>query len=203
MTTAARYGRKSVTLPDGRRVTGKYPGLSGVTILEHMLRDELAETVRGMTEAALPYGRADVLSEQAVFEVESYAKWRNGMRQVLAYGMQTGLRPSLALFGKAHGKDDVGRLYKKLRDGTPRVDLWWFNGTYWTHVHANAACRNMLAPDVAEVTRKLRTKRPGRVLPELVPEAESRPYVPKQLVLSEAQRRAMEAHAKYSPGDQF
>lgn len=57
-------------MPDGRRVYGRDPGRSRVTLLEHLLRDELAIAVQGVTEAALPYGRADVLTERAVYEVE-------------------------------------------------------------------------------------------------------------------------------------
>ena len=89
--TARKYLRRAVTLPDGRQVTGWPPGTAGGRLLEHQLRDKLAAQLGGITEAALPYGRPDVLTASAVFEVEPARQWRHGVRQVLAYPAQTGL----------------------------------------------------------------------------------------------------------------
>jgi hypothetical protein len=143
--TARRYLRAHVTLADGRVISGQRPGCAGVTITEHWLRDELASQLCGITEALLPYGRADVLTATAVFEVEAARKWRAGMRQVLAYSAQTGLPPALALFGNAH-RDDVLKRYLTLRDGRPPVQLWWHGGYRWHHIASRRVCRNMEAP---------------------------------------------------------
>ena len=63
--TALRYLRKGVTLPDGRQIEGHAPGVAGATLPDHELRDELARQLNGMTEAVLPYGRADVLTKSS------------------------------------------------------------------------------------------------------------------------------------------
>jgi hypothetical protein len=99
VTSIDRYLRRWVELPDGRRVYGRDPGRSFITQVEHVLRDELGRTVRGVVEAVLPFGRADVLTAEAVFEVEPAARWRSGVRQALTYAAQTGLSPKVALFG--------------------------------------------------------------------------------------------------------
>lgn len=141
-----RQGRQHITLPDGRTILGYVPGMSGTVHFEHFLRDELARRLRGLTEAKLPYGRADVITEQSVFEVEPFTKWRNGVRQVLAYSAQTGLQPTLALFGEAR-RDEVLKVFLKLRDGSPRVHLWWYSSRTWHGVGARRDCRAMGAPD--------------------------------------------------------
>lgn len=142
--TLDRYLRSYITLPDGRRIAGRKPGRSGVSCAEHLLRDELARTVHGITEASLDYGRADVMTGQAVFEVESATKWRHGVRQVLAYSAACGLPPSLALFGEAKN-EEVLRIYLKLRDGQPKIDLWWFGSGAWLPITARTHCRCMPA----------------------------------------------------------
>jgi hypothetical protein len=147
--TARRYLRTSITLPDGRLITGWPPGQAGGQLEEHRLRDKLAAQLHGITEATLPYGRADVLTERIVFEVEPWRQWRHGVRQVLAYSVQTGLPPALALFGTIH-RDDLLKLYLKLRGDICRgnagaVGLWWWAGDFWQHISSRARCRNMPA----------------------------------------------------------
>jgi hypothetical protein len=146
--TARRYLRQAITLPDGRQITGWPPGTAGGRLEEHRLRDKLAAQLRGITEACLPYGRADVLTATAVYEVETARKWRGGVRQVLAYAAQTGLPPALALFGTIH-RDDLLELYIKLRgemwwrSGAVPIALWWWNGAVWEHISSRSRCRNM------------------------------------------------------------
>lgn len=140
--TARQYLRMSVTLPDGRIIKGSAPGMSACTLKEHVLRDLLADQLHGITEACLPYGRADVMTAAAVFEVETAAKWRTGVRQVLAYSAQCGLPPALALFGQIHYAD-LAKLYIKLRDGRPPVSLWWWSGHSWNQISSRRACRSM------------------------------------------------------------
>jgi hypothetical protein len=144
---ARRYLRRSITLPDGRQITGWPPGTAGGQLEEHRLRDKLAAQLHGITEACLPYGRADVLIATAVFEVERAKKWRNGVRQVLAYSAQTGLPPAIALFGVIH-HDDLLALYLKTRrrayaSAAGTVALWWWNGGTWEHISSRSRCRNM------------------------------------------------------------
>ena len=85
--TARSYLRETVVLPDGRQIVSWPPGAAGGQLLEHRLRDKLATQLGGITEAQLPYGRADVLTKDTVFEVEPAENWRHGVRQVLAYGV--------------------------------------------------------------------------------------------------------------------
>ena len=89
--TTRNYLRATISLPDGRQINGWPPGSAGGQLLEHRLRDELATQLGGITEAQLPYGRADVLTKDTVFEVEPAENWRHGVRQVLAYAAQVGL----------------------------------------------------------------------------------------------------------------
>lgn len=139
------HTKKWVQLPDGRHVYGRYPGTSGVTLLEHRLRDDLARKLGGVTEAVLPYGRPDVLTASQVIEVEPLKSWRHGVRQVLAYSQQTDLPPVLALFGRID-QPGVLRLYLKLRDGHPAVELWW-HGFVWQDITSRRACRSMPEPE--------------------------------------------------------
>ena len=120
-------GRLPVT-QRGRQFWGHPPGHSAVqSLTEHRLRDLLAEQLHGLTEVTLPLGRADVMTTDAVFEVEHWAKWREGARQVLAYAATAGPDTALALFGAAT-TDEVRRLYLKVRDTLPSVQLWWYWG---------------------------------------------------------------------------
>jgi hypothetical protein len=149
--TIDRYTARSITLPDGRLIWGRRPGHSGGNLLEHRLRDQLAQRVNGITEAVLPYGRADVLTADAVFEVEPAQAWRHAVRQALAYSAQCALPPAIALFGQTH-RDDVLKVYLKLRDGRPPITLWWYSGSDWTRITSRAACLNQEAPEAATST---------------------------------------------------
>ena len=144
--TIDQFTRRPITLPDGRIIFGKIPGHSGGRLVEHQLRDELARQLRGVTEAVLPYGRADVMTTDRVFEVEPASQWRHGVRQALAYYAQCGLLPAVALFGEAHSTQ-VLRIYLKLRDGAPAIELWWYAPGRWDRISSRAACRNQVAPD--------------------------------------------------------
>jgi hypothetical protein len=114
--TGRSYHRETVILPDGRRITGWSPGAAGGQLLEHRLRDNLATQLGGITEAQLPYGRADVLTKDTVFEVEPAENWRYGVRQVLAYAAQVGLPPAVALFGTVAAERMLA-VYEQLSGG--------------------------------------------------------------------------------------
>lgn len=120
---------------------------------EHLLRDELARQIRGITEAQLEFGRADILTADAVFEVESAAKWRHGARQALAYSAECGLPPSLALFGQAD-REQVRRVLIKLTNCTPQIALWWHTGHSWNRLTARKQCRDM--PPLDAVIERLK-----------------------------------------------
>jgi hypothetical protein len=135
----ARYKKKMIATPNGAEVSGFIPGLAGGVLLEHRLRDQLAKQVNGVTEATLGYGRADVLTAETVFEVEPMKAWRHGVRQTLGYSAMTGCKPAIALFGKAT-PDQVLRIYMKLRDGRPAIELWWWNGR-WNRITNRKQCR--------------------------------------------------------------
>jgi hypothetical protein len=150
---ARRRLRRTITLPDGRTITGWPPGTAHGRLLEHQLRDKLAAQLGGITEAVLPYGRADVLTNTAVFEVEPAKQWRHGVFQAYAYAAQTGLPPAVALFGAIHHTDLLKR-YLKLRSdhwsrsNTAPVALWWWDGAAWTPISSRTRCRNMPAPTI-------------------------------------------------------
>jgi len=143
---ARRYLRATISLPDGRLIVGGQPGTSGATLLEHELRDRLAGQLGGITEAVLPYGRADVLTASAVFEVEPYRSWRHGVRQALAYSAQTGLPPAVALFGAVTEEGILnvfGKLVGRFGSSPVRVPvaLWWWDRTRWEAVTGTGKCR--------------------------------------------------------------
>ncbi len=134
-----RYRLRPVTVPNGRTVTGAMPGRSAITLLEHALRDELATTVGGVTEASLGYGRADVLTADTAFEVEPAKAWRHAVRQAIGYAAQTGCEPAVALFGAAHA-EQVADIYLRLRDGQPPAALWWYSDGHWQRISSRGAC---------------------------------------------------------------
>jgi hypothetical protein len=135
-----RYKKKTIITPNGAEVSGFIPGLAGGVLLEHRLRDKLAKRINGVTEATLGYGRADVLTAETVFEVEPMMAWRHGVRQALGYAAMTGCKPAVGLFGKASA-DQVLRIYTKLRDGKPPIELWWWSGMQWNRITNRRQCR--------------------------------------------------------------
>lgn len=144
MDVLGRYGSTPVSVPNGRMIHGRMPGLSAVTLREHELRDVLARQIGGVTEASLGYGRADVLTSAVVFEVEPAKAWRHAVRQALQYAAQSGCEPAVALFGPA-SKDRVLDIYLRLRDGLPPVQLWWWHEPSWLHISSRAKCRQAAA----------------------------------------------------------
>lgn len=157
-----------IALPDGRRVPGFLPGQAGrrgkrpmdlfladqrgcpatEAIEEYQLRDDLARQVVGLTEVRLPLGFADVMTRDAVFEVEPRHSWRNGARQALAYACQCGLPPALALFRAitaAEMRDIFTELQAVSLPGIPgsSISLWWWTGQAWQQVTSLAQCADM------------------------------------------------------------
>lgn len=58
---------------------------------ESYFRDLLAKQVGGRIEVTLPFGRADVMTDTMVWEVEPATRYPAGVRQALHYGAMTGL----------------------------------------------------------------------------------------------------------------
>lgn len=123
-----------VRAPDGRVFLGRYPqDVPRNSETEYCVA--LAELVGGVLEVVLPAGRADVATNEVVFEVESIATWRHGAQQAFAYGAMSGLKPALALFGR----DEYLDVYLEVRDKMLGLDLWvWRNGG-WVHATSRAS----------------------------------------------------------------
>lgn len=90
---------------------------------EHYFRDLLAKQVGGRTEVTLPFGRADVMTDTMVWEVEPASRYPAGVRQALHYGAQTGLTAALASYGP---NALVAKVFDHLaKIPAPGVELWW------------------------------------------------------------------------------
>lgn len=90
---------------------------------EHYFRDLLAKQVGGRTEVILPFGRADVMTDTMVWEVEPASRYPAGVRQALQYASQTGLTAALASYGPNALVTKVFDHLAKLP--APGVELWW------------------------------------------------------------------------------
>lgn len=78
-----------------------FPGdLDGLPAGEHesFYRDRWAKHCGGDTEVVQPDGtRVDVQTDTHAIEIERAARWRDGIGQALAYGLQSNRRPALVL----------------------------------------------------------------------------------------------------------
>jgi hypothetical protein len=167
-THKANLRKGVIELPDGRTVSGFLPGQAGrrgkgsmglflarqrgcpatEAAEEYQLRDSLARQVGGLTEVRLPLGLADVMTGDAVFEVEPRHSWRDGARQALAYSRQCGLPPALALFRAIPAEEMRGILtvlQAMTLPGAPDgfITLWWWTGRAWQQVSSLAQCADM------------------------------------------------------------
>jgi hypothetical protein len=97
----------------------------GVFDREHYFRDLLAKQVGGRTEVALPFGRADVMTDTTVWEVEPASRYPAGVRQAFQYAAQTGLTAALATYGPSKLVTKVFDHLAKLP--APGVELWWLH----------------------------------------------------------------------------
>ncbi len=121
--------RKPIVAPNGKTYFGRWPQTMPNTG-EGPYIAALARRVQGACEVVVPLGRADVASNDTIFEVEPVRSWRTGARQVLAYAAQTGQTPAVALFGDA----DYLRIYLWIRDRLPGVHLWVWRNVAWGRV---------------------------------------------------------------------
>lgn len=132
--------RNQITSPDGRSFSGRWaqdmpPTGEGPYIAA------LARTVGGACEVVLPVGRADVATNETVFEVEPASQWRIGARQALSYAGQSGLAPALALFGPA----DYLPIYLFIRNRLPGMTLWIFRNQ-WQRTTSRADAKRVFHP---------------------------------------------------------
>lgn len=90
---------------------------------EHYFRDLLARQVGGRTEVPLAFGRADVMTDTMVWEVEPASRYPAGVRQALHYGAMTGLPAAIATYGP---NKLVTKVFDRLAQlPAPGVELWW------------------------------------------------------------------------------
>lgn len=92
---------------------------------EHYFRDLLARQVGGRTEVQLAFGRADVMTDTMVWEVEPATRYPAGVRQALHYGAMAGLPAGIATYGHRNLVTKVFDHLAKLP--APGVELWWLH----------------------------------------------------------------------------
>ena len=90
---------------------------------ESYYRDLLALQVGGKTEVTLPFGRADVMTDTTVWEVEPASRWTDGVAQALQYAAQVQQRGAVALYGNGVLRDKVRAKLASLPE--PGLELWW------------------------------------------------------------------------------
>lgn len=120
-----------------RRYEREFSGMAEAAITEDLpevhFQELLHSQMGGRREAPLGFGRADLMTDDVVWEVEPVSRWQHGTRQVLAYAAQCHLRPALAVYGKAKNTEVI-RIYRRLRDCPTPVELWWWTGNTWRRV---------------------------------------------------------------------
>jgi len=93
---------------------------------ESYYRDMLAKQVGGRIEVTLPFGRADVMTDAVVYEVEPITRWRVGAAQALQYSAQVTQQGALAVYGQP---ELLATVYSGLPSlPPPRLELWWLDG---------------------------------------------------------------------------
>jgi hypothetical protein len=92
---------------------------------ESHYRDMLAKQVGGRTEVTLPFGRADVMTDTTVYEVEPIIRWRIGASQALRYSAQVVQQGALAVYGQP---ELLAKVYSGLQSlPWPGLELWWLD----------------------------------------------------------------------------
>lgn len=61
---------------------------------------KIQKLIGGEMEVTVPGGRADLLLDKVVFEVERANRWKHAVGQALWYGLQTERRPGIILIGQ-------------------------------------------------------------------------------------------------------
>lgn len=100
--------------------------------LEHYFRDLLAAQVGGRAEVTLPFGRADVLTDTTVYEVEPAQRWREGVAQALQYAAQVPQQGAVALYGDETPRAKVRTALAALPP--PGLELWWLSGEQFIRI---------------------------------------------------------------------
>lgn len=145
---------QAVLLSSGREVPADDPRTAQCWKREHWLRDQLALSVRGLVEARLDFGQADVMTPKRVFEVEHVKSWGKGAQQVLAYAYQTKQRPVLALFGEATHRH-VRVIYEKCLAN--KMHLWWHVNGRWKYISEGQRIQAMAEPRYDLVEKEVTT----------------------------------------------
>lgn len=103
----------------------------GARLPESHYRDLLASQTGGTTEARLPFGRADVLTDTTIWEVEPVSTWRAGVKQALQYAAQVPQQGALALYGD-HRK--LPLIWRDLQELPEPLELWWLTGDLFVRI---------------------------------------------------------------------
>jgi len=94
----------------------------------------LAKQVGGRIEVTLPFGRADVMTDAVVYEVEPITRWRVGAAQALQYSAQVTQQGALAVYGQP---ELLAKVYSGLQSlPPPRLELWWLDGDEFVPVES-------------------------------------------------------------------
>jgi len=115
---------------------------------ESRYRDLLARQVGGRIEVTLPFGRADVMTDTTVFEVEPVSSYAEGVRQALHYASQSGLRGALAAYGEPA---KVEKIFNQLAElPPPGVEFWWFQAGKFAPIRTVEQAREVAANRLTE-----------------------------------------------------
>jgi hypothetical protein len=116
-----------------RHITRRRDRIDDATVKpESHYRDMLARQVGGRIEVTLPFGRADVMTDTMVWEVEPAARWRDGVAQALQYAVQVPQRGAVALYGNGV---QVAKVRAELASlPAPGLELWWLAGDMFVRV---------------------------------------------------------------------
>jgi len=132
---------------------------------ESYYRDMLAKQVNGRTEVVLPFGRADVMTDTMVWEVEPISRWRHGTVQALQYAGQCVQQGALALYGSPLALQDAYSALSALP--SPGLELWWLTDSGFVHIRSRVEILDHLPESEQPPTPP--SKSPVSLLPQPAP----------------------------------
>src|ERR1039457_5760597 len=111
---------------------------------ESYYRDLLAKQVGGKTEVRLPFGRADVLTDTRIYEVEPIRNWRHGAGQALQYAAPVTQRGALAVYGYPGNLASAFEGLAMLPP--PGLELWWLADSGFVSVESAGDVKRYTPP---------------------------------------------------------
>lgn len=137
-----------------------------MTLPESVYRDLLVAQLGGKAEVALAFGRADAMIPlYLVVEVEPFTRWREGVRQALAYAAMTGvdagyatfpkMQPCIAIYGSMRAEDA-----RKVWDRVWRfTSVLFLRGTEWARITSGReAERSFMVGSDADILAALESR---------------------------------------------